>query len=61
MAEIFNKHVRKKIQENQSITHSDIYLMLNRYCELFSHHDTKPYPEELIVNYSGHDPRSGVS
>ena len=47
MAEIFNKHVRKKIKENQNITHSDIYLMLNRYCELFSHHDTKPYPEEL--------------
>ena len=47
MAEIFTKRIRKKIKENQNITHSDIYLMLNRYCETYYHGDTKPYPEEL--------------
>ena len=47
MAEIFTKRIRKKIQENQNITHSDIYLMLNRYCETYYHGDIKPYPEEL--------------
>ena len=47
MAEIFTKRIRKKIKENQNILHSDIYIMLNRYCETYSHDDTKPYPEEL--------------
>ena len=47
MAEIFTKQIRKKIKENTNILHSDIYIMLNRYCESNYHGDTKPYPEEL--------------